>query len=73
MAVDFGTDVGQVAQALAAVFKAWDDFSAIVNSPAMLAARQSEAVQSALAKMDADLLAAQKTSDLTKIDAEASS
>lgn len=66
------TDVGEVAQALAAVFKLGDTILTIINSPAMQAARQRADVQAILTQWDDDLKQAQKTGDLTQIDKEAS-
>ena len=66
------TDVGEVAQALAAVFKLGDNLLTILNSPVLQAARQRADVQAAILAMDEDLKQAQLTHDLTKIDADAS-
>jgi hypothetical protein len=66
------SDIGAVAGALAAVFKMGDDIFNVLNSPAMLEARKSAAVQAELLKLDADLATAQKTGDLTEINKEAS-
>ena len=60
------------AQALAAIFKAGDDLLNILNSPQMLALRQSQDIQGALSRMDADLKAAQVSGDISTIDTEAS-
>jgi hypothetical protein len=62
----------QFAAAAAALFKAGDDIFNILNSPTMLALRQTADIQDALNKMDADLAAAKKTGDLTTINQEAS-
>jgi hypothetical protein len=66
------TDVGAVAGLLAAVFKAADDLNEVLNSPQMLAARQSAGIQAALAKMNADSLAAMKSGSLHQVDVDSS-
>lgn len=66
------TDAGEFAQAVAAVFKMGDDIFNALNSPQMLALRQSAAIQAELAKMDQTLIEAQKTGDLTELNKEAS-
>jgi hypothetical protein len=72
LGIGITTDVGAVANALAAIFKMGDAIFEALNSPQVLALRQSQDVQNALAKMDADLAAAQKTGDISVIDKEAS-
>jgi hypothetical protein len=62
----------QYAAALAAMFKFGDTLVTILNSPAMIAARNSADVQTALSKMDSDLAEARKTGDLSEIDKESS-
>lgn len=70
--VNVSTDVGDVAMALAQFFKLGDDLLNILNSPQMQAARKSASVQAELEKMDAALVKAKKTGDLTEINKEAS-
>ena len=70
--MSIGGDVGQVAQALAAVFNFADHLNAILNSPTMIAARQRADVQALLNKQDADMSAAHKTGDLTQINRDES-
>lgn len=53
------TDVGAVANAIAAIFKAGDDLFNVLNSPAALALRQQQDIQDALAAMDGTLKQAQ--------------
>ena len=53
------TDVGAIANAAASVFKLIDGIIAINNTPEMMALRQQADVQAAIAKLDADLKAAQ--------------
>lgn len=72
LGIGITTDVGSVANALAAIFKIADSLFETLNSPAMLAARKGMAVQAALTKMDNDLVQAQKTGDISQIDKEAS-
>lgn len=72
LTLNISTDVGDIATALATFFKLADGIIAVIDSPAMVAARQSAAVQAALEKMDTDLRNAQKTGDLTEINTEAS-
>jgi hypothetical protein len=66
------TDAGEFAQAAAALFKLGDTIFSTLNTPQMLALRQSAAIQAELAKMDATLAQAQKTGDLTELNREAS-
>lgn len=66
------TDVGQIAQAAAAAFKAFDDLFMVFNSPSMLEARKNADIQSILLKMDEDLHAAKKSGNILIIDKEAS-
>jgi hypothetical protein len=62
----------EFAAALAAVFNFSDKLVTMLNTPAMLAARNKADVQALLQKMDADLLEAQKTGNISKIDKESS-
>jgi hypothetical protein len=66
------TDVGAVAEALAAVFKLADSIFEVVNTPAMVAARQRVDVQAILNEWDSDLLVAQKTGDVAQVDRDSS-
>lgn len=66
------SDVGAVAEAFAAFFKAADTLLTILNSPAMLAARQRADVQAILNKDDADLVQAQHTGDATQVSKDSS-
>jgi hypothetical protein len=66
------TDEGATAEALAAFFKLVDTFMTVLNSPAMLAARQRADVQALVNRQDADLAAARKTGDTTKLSEDAS-
>lgn len=66
------TDVGEVAQMIAALTNALAAINAALNSPSMIAARQRADIQALLSKMDADSLAAQKSGSLTAVDADSS-
>lgn len=67
------SDIGAVAGAFAALFKAGDDLFNILNSPNMLAARQNAAVQAALDKITSDANAAlQPGGDLTEVEKDLS-
>lgn len=70
--VSLQTDVGAVANALAALFKLADGIVIMLNSPQMLAARKNADVHAALERMDQDLKDAQRTGDLTQADRDAS-
>lgn len=66
------TDVGEVAQMIAALTNALAAINGILNSPSFIAARQRADVQAALNKMNADSLAAQKSGSLHQVDADSS-
>lgn len=74
LAIGVTTDVGNIANALAAVFKLGDSIFETLNSPQMLAARQRADVQAALAAMDQTLKQAQAgdSDAVKKLDAEVS-
>jgi hypothetical protein len=66
------TDVGAIAEALAAVFKLADSIFAVVNTPVMVAARNRVDVQAILNEWDSDLEHAQKTGDVSQVDRDSS-
>lgn len=72
IAIGITSDVGDVAVALAAIFKAGDDLFNALNSPTALAARRNADVQAILTKWDDDLKQAQATGYLKAVDTEAS-
>jgi len=72
LSIGITSDVGDVALALAAALKAFDDLFSVFNSPQMLAARKNVDIQALLLKMDNDLKQAQKTGDFSQVDKESS-
>lgn len=74
LSIGITTDVGDVANALAAIFKMGDAIFETLNSPAILALRQRQDIQDALAGMDQTLKQAQggDKNALQKLDQEAS-
>lgn len=72
IAIGAVTDVGAIAQALAAVFKMGDDIFQVLNSPPMLLARKNADVQAILERWDNDLKEAQATGYLKAVDTESS-
>lgn len=72
LGVDLAPTATAIAQALAGFFKAADTIISAVNTPAMIAARQSAEVQAELSKMDADLVAARKSGDFSQVDKDSS-
>lgn len=72
LGVSVSTDVGDVAIALASLFKFSDDLLAILNSPAMLVARRNVDVQKALDQIARNATEALKTGDVSEVDKDLS-